>query len=345
MRVPGHHLGARLQIGLASLVLAVAATGCGAGGSTTTEAVSLKGKTVDFVVPYDPGGGYDVYMRLLAPAFEKCSGATVVVRNEPGAGGLLATTKTYSASPKELRLQIVNMVGAAASQIAEAEGAQYQLERFTWLGRVSAEPNVMVVAKDSPIKDFQDILDAKKPVRFVATGPGSNEYINSVILPEIYDFPAKVATGFVGSEEARAAVLSGDADAHILPLDSQIQAIESGDVRPVLVVDEEPSEVLADTPSLQDFEPASSEQEPILKELVELSDTGRAVAAPPGVDSATRSVLEKAMSCALDDKGVVAKAEKQKREVAPLTGKQIVDRIKQVLGSPEEFQRLLRKAA
>ena len=309
------------------------------------EAASLEGETIDFVVPYDPGGGYDTYVRLIAPFLEECTGATVIVQNEPGAGGLVATTQTFVAPADELRIQIVNTVGAASAQIAGAEGARFELQDFSWLGRVASEPNVLVVASDSEFTTFQDILDAQEPVRFVATGPGSNEYINSVILPEVYGFPAEVITGFAGSGEARTAVLAGDADAHILPLDSQIDAINAGDVTPLLVIGQEPSETLPDVPTVADFPAGGEEQQAIIDSLVALVETGRAVVAPPGMEEETLSALREGMQCALEHPELLQLTEEQQRPISPLGGEEMADLIDQVLDSPEAFQQLVTEAS
>jgi tripartite-type tricarboxylate transporter receptor subunit TctC len=324
--------------------IAVLLSACG-GQSTTGGQDDLEGKKIDFVVPYEPGGGYDVYVRMLAPAMEKCTGATVVVRNEPGAGGLVATSKTFVAKPAELRLQIVNTVGAASSQIAGDEGARYRLERFSWLGRVSTEPNVLVVAAKSRFRSFDDILASRAPVRFVATGPGSNEYINSSILPKVYGFPGTVITGFAGSGEARAAVLAGKADAHILPLDSQLAAIESGDVRPLLVIGPKASAPVAGTPTTTDYPPRDAAQKPVIDALVALVATGRGVVAPPGVDADRLTRLRTALDCALKDPGVAQAAARQKRSIVPLSGPEMARVVSAVLRSPESFQRLVREGA
>jgi tripartite-type tricarboxylate transporter receptor subunit TctC len=317
-----------------------ATTGGGGGGD------DLKGETVDFVVPFEPGGGYDIYARLVAPALEKCTGATVVVRNEPGAGGLVATSKTFVAKPTDLRLQIVNTVGVVSSQIAKAEGARFELEKFSWLGRVSAEPNVLVVAANSRFRTFDDILASTDPVRFVATGPGSNEYINSSILPKVYGFPSRVITGFAGSGEARAAVLAGKADAHILPLDSQLDAIQSGDVRPLLVIGPKPSsEAVTGTPAIADHPPRDPAQQAIVDALVALADTGRAVVAPPGVDDGRLARLRAGLDCALKDPELAKAAARQQRPIVPLSGTDTAKLVSTVLASPQAFQQLVRDAS
>ncbi|MPZ62701.1 MAG: hypothetical protein GEU93_15680 [Propionibacteriales bacterium] len=318
--------------------------GSDGGSDGSSEPVSLEGETIDFVVPYDPGGGYDVYARLAAPYIEECSGATVAVKNEPGAGGLLATSKTFVSPPDELRIQIMNTIGIIGAQMAEAEGVQFQVDEFSWLGRVSTEPNILVVSSDSEITSFQDILDSEEPVTFAATGPGSNEYINSTVLPKVYDVPFRIVTGFDGGDDARAAVLAGDLDAHIQPLDSQISMIESGDLRPILLISKEQNELVPDTPTLADFEPPTSDGPAILDALLVLTETGRGVAASPNIDEGQRAALQEAVNCALQDEEFVAEAESQQRSIMALPGEEMAAMIDEVMGL-QDFRDLVREAS
>lgn len=331
----------------AVVLVALLLAACGAeGGQSTGEGeagkASLAGEKIDLVVPYEPGGGYDIYARLLAPYLEKCLDATVVVKNEPGAGGLLAASKTFVAPPDSLRTVLTNTVGLVSAQLAEAKGASFQAEKFSWLGRVSAEPNVLVVASDSKFDSFEELRKATDDVRFVATGPGSNEYVNSTVLPEIYGFPAKTITGFEGSDGARAAVLSGDADAHILPLDSQMKAIEAGDVKPLLVIANEPHDALADVPTVADFPPEQG-QKPTLDALIKLSETGRSLAGPPEMDPDKVAALREGLGCAIENEELLAKAEKQQRDVDPLTGDETVKVIDEALRAPSQFTELIKE--
>ena len=66
------------------------------------------GKTVRLVVGFGPGGGYDAYARMLAPYLSKNLGATVIVENRPGAGGLVALSGVYMAPSDGLTMMIVN---------------------------------------------------------------------------------------------------------------------------------------------------------------------------------------------------------------------------------------------
>src|SRR5580692_7161733 len=79
----------------------------------------FSGKTVRMAVGYGPGGGYDAYARMIAPYFSRALGASVVVENQPGAGGLVALDRTYTAAPDGLTMMIVNGTGAALSQLTD----------------------------------------------------------------------------------------------------------------------------------------------------------------------------------------------------------------------------------
>ena len=60
----------------------------------------LKGKTVTYIVSTAPGGGYDLYGRLVAEFMQKyLPGSTFVVKNLPGAGHLVGTNTIYASGP------------------------------------------------------------------------------------------------------------------------------------------------------------------------------------------------------------------------------------------------------
>src|SRR5882724_4601221 len=62
-----------------------------------------KGKRVNLIVSYGPGGGYDVYARVLARHMGKFipGQPSIVVQNMPGAGSLRGTNYLYQVAPKD----------------------------------------------------------------------------------------------------------------------------------------------------------------------------------------------------------------------------------------------------
>jgi tripartite-type tricarboxylate transporter receptor subunit TctC len=108
-----------LAMGVASAPVSIS-VGCSANNQASSDSSSqcLKGKTVELVVPYATGGGYDTYARAIAKPLGEALEATVIVQNEPDVGGLLATNKTSVAKPDGTRIQIVNELGALSAELA-----------------------------------------------------------------------------------------------------------------------------------------------------------------------------------------------------------------------------------
>src|SRR5262249_6415351 len=94
------------------------------------------GKTVRMIVGSGTGGGYDVFSRMIAPYLAKVLGATVIVENQPGAGGLVALNRLYVAPPDGLQISLANGTSAAFAQLTDQQGVRYELPKFTYLATV-----------------------------------------------------------------------------------------------------------------------------------------------------------------------------------------------------------------
>src|SRR6476646_6119903 len=94
------------------LVCLALAVGCIASASAAraqdAEKAFFAGKTVRMVVGSGTGGGYDIFSRMIAPYLGKVLGTTIIVENQPGAGGLLALNKLFIAPPDGLQISLTN---------------------------------------------------------------------------------------------------------------------------------------------------------------------------------------------------------------------------------------------
>src|SRR6478735_8493929 len=96
----------RLSLGAGIVTAAVLAAGA---ASAQTGADFYKGKTVTYIVSTAPGGGYDLYGRLVAEFMQKyLPGSTFVVKNLPGAGHLVGTNTIYASRPDGLTIGTFN---------------------------------------------------------------------------------------------------------------------------------------------------------------------------------------------------------------------------------------------
>src|SRR5262249_60481604 len=88
---------------------------------------------------WEPGGGYDAYMRALIPHLEQKLGAKMLPTNEPGAGGLIAINRTLHAPADGLTILLVGGETLVTAQLYDAPGVNYDVPKLTWLARVSSE--------------------------------------------------------------------------------------------------------------------------------------------------------------------------------------------------------------
>jgi tripartite-type tricarboxylate transporter receptor subunit TctC len=333
------------------LVLLAAACGGGEGGGTEAQTGAgsgescYEGQTATFVVPYPPGGGYDVVARAFAPGLEEELGATVVVQNQPGAGGLTATNTLYEGEPDGLTFAILPGIGVLAAALAEVQGAAYDPVEFSFIARVAPDERLMVTGPDSGFRTVEDVLTADEPVRFAATGPGGGDYIDATIVPEILGLESELVSGFDGSGATALAVTAGDVDAVFSSAAGLLAAVEAGDLVPLVVATEERAQDLPDVPTVLELPDLDENQRALAEAHAQLANAGRTIAAPPGVDEDCLAELEAAFEAATENPQVTDALEQANEHVAFLPGAELADVYRSVMEeSPEEYVALVTEA-
>ncbi len=130
-------------------------------------------KPIRVVVPFPAGGSVDPPVRLVAEQMAKLSGATFVIENRAGAGGLLAI-KGVIGSPADGYTLLVSgatlAIGAALYNPKQFDPAT----QLTHIARVAVAPSAIVVPGSSPYKSLRDLVDAAraKPGEITYGTPG-----------------------------------------------------------------------------------------------------------------------------------------------------------------------------
>ncbi|MFQ5841377.1 MAG: Bug family tripartite tricarboxylate transporter substrate binding protein [Thermodesulfobacteriota bacterium] len=313
-------------------------------GPKTVEAKSkkdaaafYKGKYLTFIVPYKPGGGYDVYSRILTPYLEKYTGTRVIVRNMPGAGGMLGVNEVYNAPANGLTIGIQNCVGSVTSQLTGVKGVRYDLTKFSWIGRVAINLRVLVMRKDSDITNVQKLINAKRTVKIGATGLGGSTYVDAVITKKVLNLPTEVIHGYDSSTEVDLGMLRGEIEGQWGSYSSRLKMIKAGEQFVILQSGDKGKRDprLPDIPTF--FEVAPSEKgKRILSTLAGMHETARPVAGPPGIPQERLEFLREAFYKAMHDPGFIKKAKKAKRPLNYLSGEETLKLVKSVLEIPEE---------
>src|SRR5258708_21733696 len=131
-------------------------------GHADTVADFYKGKQLNLIVGYGPGGGYDTYARLLARHFGRFvpGNPNVIVQNMPGASSLRAVNYLYNVAPKDgattatfpRHMPLIGLLGGNSN-------VQFNPRRFTWLRSTSSfvhDAYILIVRKHAPVKSIDE---------------------------------------------------------------------------------------------------------------------------------------------------------------------------------------------
>lgn len=307
--------------GLAATAIAV--TGLAGAATAQSAAEYYAGKSIDWIVPYEPGGGYDEYSRVIAPYMEKYTGARIDIVNMPGSGGMKGAVEIFNAPTDGLTIGIINGSAMITNELAGIEGADYKVADYNFLGRMVADIRVMVASAGSGITSIEQYMDNGQAEVMGATGLGGSTYVDAVIVGDVFKMDQRVVHGFNSSSDIRTAMLRGDVQAMWGSLGSALSGIEDGDHVVILHSEANPTGVLEGVPSVFDLAANAEDSDykiKILQGWEGLSAVGRPVAAPPGVPEDRVAFLRDAFEKAMNDPEFVAGAVESKRELLFASG-------------------------
>jgi tripartite-type tricarboxylate transporter receptor subunit TctC len=193
-------------------------------------------KPITLIVPFPPGGVADIVARPFADALSRELKQPVVIENKPGAGGGIGMGLVAKAKPDGYTLL---MALSSISILPEADkvlgrAPMYQLNQFTPIARLTADPTVLAVRADSPWKTLQDfVADARKRPGAITYGSSGN-YGTMHVPMEMFAHSADVKllhVPFTGGGPAVVALLGGQVDALSTGPSTVLQHVKAGKVR------------------------------------------------------------------------------------------------------------------
>jgi len=274
-----------LWLGLYAAVTALAAP-------TARAQDFYRGKSLTLFAGQPPGGGIDSEMRLVAQFLGRHipGGPAIVPRNMPGAGGMILGNHLFSvAKPDGLTLGMPGRSGFVLAPLISAADTKYDLRRFTWIGSSASSNFVLFMRRQSNIRSFDDLRNAKRQIIIAGSGSTTANSVMPEVLAKYENLPIKVVRGYPGIIDAILAVERGEADGVFCQRASiRTEMLTAGTVVPVLqVFDTEPN-----LPILDRF--ISNPKEKALLELLSAPQRlGLALIAPPGLpDDLTRTLRQ-----------------------------------------------------
>jgi tripartite-type tricarboxylate transporter receptor subunit TctC len=313
------------------------------GHAQEAERAFYAGKTVRMIVGSGTGGGYDIFSRLIAPYLAKTLGTTVIVENQPGAGGLIALNRLYVAPPDGLQISLSNGTSAAFAQLTGDQAARFDLARFTYLATVGAPPGLWLVGPDSPIREVQQAIDARMKWRWASSGATSGLGIGAAFTCEALKLDCHVVQGYKGSADAGLAVTRGEMDALYVPESSANNFVKAKQNWALATISRTKSRFFPDRPTVFEAAGMDSEQTWVMDFLANVEKLGRILLAPPGIPPARLAFLQEAVKQTLHNPQLIADGEKAERIIEYLDPDSTYRNVLAAVGSvtPEQKARVV----
>ncbi|MEA2952512.1 MAG: hypothetical protein QOJ96_2032 [Alphaproteobacteria bacterium] len=307
-----------------------------------------KGKTVSMVVSSSPGGGYDTLARTVAKYMGKHipGNPMVVVRNMPGAGGIVATNYLYNVAEKEGLTIALLQNNTPFEPLLGTKEAQYDPTKFNWLGSPSVETGILVVWSGSQVNSLEDVK--KREIMVGTAGVKSTPAFYARLLNEVFGTKLKTIDGYPGQTEAFLAMERGEIDGYSSVFYSTLQAtkpdwIPQKKIKALIQYGPEKRPELAGVPYASEITTDADNQILLDAAFAPLA-LGRPFVMPPGVSAERLAAMRKALSETFVDPEFVTDSERMGLGAnAPRNGEQIQAVIQKTYTTPPGVLNRLQK--
>ena len=329
---------------IAPLLLAAVAVAAHPASAQSVEEF-YKGKTINLLIGFSVGGGYDLYARVLGRYMGKHipGNPAIVPQNMTGAGSMRAAQFIFHNAPKDgLTFGTFSRM-AAITPLVEPKPL-FDSNKFTWLGSVTNDVTTCLTWHASPVKTYKDFLE--KPSVFGGQATGSEIDIFTNLHKNILGANVRLTAGYPGTSDIMLAMERGEVDGICGLAWTTVKAQRANWIAEkkvnVLIQNAlrgEPD--LAGIPMIMD-QTNDPEKQKILKLFVATHDFARPFAAPPGIPADRRDALIAAFDATMKDPGFLAETKRRDMDVAPVTAKALSEMLTELYATPPD---LLPKAA
>ena len=311
-----------------------------------------RGKTLQLIVGYGPGGGNDVYARLLARHMGRHMPGTpnIVVQNMPGAGSLVAANTIANLAPRDgtafgtfaRNLPLSSVIGGHAN-------IRFDARKLTWLGSASSYAGDAYILWVRPGAAVQSIDDARRPAGpalvLSGTAEGDTSYDVPVLLKQVLGLNIKLIGGYPDSNALFLAAENKEVDGRVADLSSVASS------RPQWLTDMRQLLQFGRASRHPDFpvvptarELAPSEADRLLIEIMELPFLlTRPYAGPAGIPPARAAALQAAFLAVQKDAAYLDEAARLKLDISPIGPAEVLAALDLIAAAPPELTQRVRQ--
>jgi tripartite-type tricarboxylate transporter receptor subunit TctC len=317
-------------------VLIAADVGC---SMARADAVAdfYRGRTINVYIGVNVGGGYDFEARLLSRFMSaRIPGNPVLVpQNMVGAGGIKMANYLYAIAPQDGTAIGMFPNTLIAVQAVGTDGAQYDANRFSWIGSATTSPLTIAVWHGKGIRTIDDARN--REVVVAASNKGAITYTFPRMLNEYLGTRFKIVAGYQGNSTMTVAMERGEVDAVTNSWDSW-KAFNPAWISEkkinVLVQTDPKSLDLDGIPSVQELARNPDDRQ-VIQLIVAGDALGKPLAAAPNVPADRVRALREAFEATVRDPEFIKAAAAAKIDINPVPGARLQDMVAKVLATPK----------
>lgn len=223
-------------------------------GVSPASAQQYPDRSIEIIVPFNPGGGADSSQRTFNKFAEPVVGKSLVVVNKPGAGGTRGWAEFVRKKADGYTLAIVTPPFNVIPALARPKQTGYTLDQFTNICIYAVVPDVLLVREDSKYKSVADLVkDAKaRPgkLKVANTGKLGADLMTTLLIED--------ATGakftkvpFTGGSKSFKAILSGTTE--VMVSSAKFAVKGKGKLRTLAVTSAKRVAALPDVPTFKEL--------------------------------------------------------------------------------------------
>jgi tripartite-type tricarboxylate transporter receptor subunit TctC len=234
-------------------VLLFAVLACGA------RAQDYPNRPIRILVPNAPGSSVDTMTRILTTRLgEALGGASIVVEDRDGAGGLIGMDAGRKAAPDGYTLITVSNGSGVIAPLLKKVRPYDTAQDFELIGSFAITPNVLVVNPQLPVNSVKELIDYARAhratINMASAGIGSQSHLAGALLMTMGNFeslhvPHKGGGPSVGS------VAAGQTHWTLTPAPAAMAQVKAGRLRAIGQSLPRRSALLADLPAIAETVP------------------------------------------------------------------------------------------
>jgi tripartite-type tricarboxylate transporter receptor subunit TctC len=310
-------------------------------------AAFYRGKQLRMIVGSAAGGGYDLFARIVARhlVHHIPGQPTIIVQNQPAAGGVVMANQLYALGPKDGTVIGVPINGLPTAPLLQS-GTQFDPTRLIWLGSTNREAYVAFVWHTVPVDSIAELT--RKQVVVGATTPGTTMVDFPLLVNDVLGFRFKVVRGYQGTPQINLAIERGEVQGMGGLGWASVKAqtphwIAERKIKVLAQYGLTRAAELAEVPTMLELAKSDADRQAMVM-LFARTEYGRPYFLPPDVPEERVAALRRAFDATMKDAAFIAEAAKLQFDVDPLTGEAVQALVAQLAATPREVVTRVRAA-